>query len=64
MFYPEIFSCYWFLQAYTNELEIEVAHLLEENERLRKQQEQVKNKNKKTLAIFMKLKFTIVIIYI
>ena len=30
-----------FLQAYTNELELEVAHLMEENARLKKQQEQV-----------------------
>lgn len=30
-----------FVQAYTNELELEVAHLMEENARLRKQQEQV-----------------------
>ncbi|KAG6397616.1 hypothetical protein SASPL_143786 [Salvia splendens] len=29
------------LQAYTNELELEVAHLLEENAKLRKQQEKV-----------------------
>ncbi|XVF59827.1 hypothetical protein PTKIN_Ptkin07bG0306800 [Pterospermum kingtungense] len=30
-------------QAYTNELELEVAHLMEENQRLKKQQEQVIN---------------------
>ena len=30
------------LQAYTNELELEVAHLMEENARLRSQQQQVK----------------------
>lgn len=28
-------------QAYTNELELEVAHLMEENSKLKKQQEQV-----------------------
>ncbi|KAG6647188.1 hypothetical protein CIPAW_07G061800 [Carya illinoinensis] len=28
-------------QAYTNELELEVAHLMEENARLKKQQEQI-----------------------
>ena len=30
------------LQAYTNELELEVAHLQEENAKLRRQQEKVK----------------------
>lgn len=30
------------MQAYTNELELEVAHLVEENIRLRKHQQQVK----------------------
>ncbi|KAM3709843.1 hypothetical protein ACB098_02G206500 [Castanea mollissima] len=29
-------------QAYTNELELEVAHLMEENARLKKQQEQLR----------------------
>lgn len=29
-------------QAYTNELELEVAHLMEENARLKRQQEQVR----------------------
>lgn len=32
------------LQAYTNELELEVAHLMEENARLKRQQEQVTQK--------------------
>lgn len=39
-----LFFClkiHFFLQAYTNELELEVAHLMEENAKLRRQQEQV-----------------------
>lgn len=38
-------SHFWrfLLQAYTNELELEVAHLMEENARLKRQQEQVNN---------------------
>ena len=35
------FLIFLFLQAYTNELELEVAHLMEENARLKRQQEQV-----------------------
>ncbi|KAF3963022.1 hypothetical protein CMV_012543 [Castanea mollissima] len=37
-----IFVCAFCLQAYTNELELEVAHLMEENARLKKQQEQLR----------------------
>lgn len=38
----EKLSLYFLLQAYTNELELEVAHLMEENARLKRQQEQVR----------------------
>lgn len=37
----DVLYCGYYLQAYTNELEMEVAQLVEENARLKRQQQQV-----------------------
>ena len=44
------------LQAYTNELELEVAHLQAENAKLRRQQDQINKQAERKFLLFFALK--------
>lgn len=49
----DVLYCGYYLQAYTNELEMEVAQLVEENARLKRQQQQVDWLNRDFFFLFL-----------